>query len=70
MKEKFPDLNFDDFQPFDDDKSTMPADEGDVETLASTRKWTMTPLLDFCNIYNGFYFLVGPVFGAFNFETM
>ena len=34
-KEKFPDLNFDDFQPFDDDESTMPADEGNVETLAS-----------------------------------
>ena len=34
MKEKFPDLNFDDFQPFDDDESTMPTDEGNVETLA------------------------------------
>ena len=35
VKEKFPDLHFDDFQPFDDDESTMPADEGNVETLAS-----------------------------------
>ena len=35
VKEKFPDLNFDDFQPFDDDESTIPADEGNVETLAN-----------------------------------
>uniref|UniRef100_A0A2N9F733 Uncharacterized protein n=1 Tax=Fagus sylvatica TaxID=28930 RepID=A0A2N9F733_FAGSY len=32
-KEKFPELNFDSFQPFDDDESTMPGDEGNVETL-------------------------------------
>jgi hypothetical protein len=30
-KEKFPQLDFDAFQPFDDDESTMPADEGHVE---------------------------------------
>uniref|UniRef100_A0A2N9FXG2 Uncharacterized protein n=1 Tax=Fagus sylvatica TaxID=28930 RepID=A0A2N9FXG2_FAGSY len=30
-KEKFPELDFDGFQPFDDDESTMPADEGNVE---------------------------------------
>uniref|UniRef100_A0A2N9I5P2 Uncharacterized protein n=1 Tax=Fagus sylvatica TaxID=28930 RepID=A0A2N9I5P2_FAGSY len=30
-KEKFPQLDFDAFQPFDDDESTMPADEGNVE---------------------------------------
>ena len=30
-KEKFPQLDFDVFQPFDDDESTMPADEGNVE---------------------------------------
>ena len=35
VKEKFPDLNFDDFQPFDDDESTMPTDDGNVETLAN-----------------------------------
>uniref|UniRef100_A0A2N9J7Y1 Uncharacterized protein n=1 Tax=Fagus sylvatica TaxID=28930 RepID=A0A2N9J7Y1_FAGSY len=34
-KEKFPELDFDAFQPFDDDESTMPADEGNVEILAS-----------------------------------
>uniref|UniRef100_A0A2N9H4K1 Uncharacterized protein n=1 Tax=Fagus sylvatica TaxID=28930 RepID=A0A2N9H4K1_FAGSY len=30
-KEKFPQLDFDAFQPFDDDESTMPADRGNVE---------------------------------------
>uniref|UniRef100_A0A2N9G998 Uncharacterized protein n=1 Tax=Fagus sylvatica TaxID=28930 RepID=A0A2N9G998_FAGSY len=30
-KEKFPQLDFDAFQPFEDDESTMPADEGNVE---------------------------------------
>uniref|UniRef100_A0A2N9EPN1 Uncharacterized protein n=1 Tax=Fagus sylvatica TaxID=28930 RepID=A0A2N9EPN1_FAGSY len=30
-KEKFPQLDCDAFQPFDDDESTMPADEGNVE---------------------------------------
>uniref|UniRef100_A0A2N9IPB6 Uncharacterized protein n=1 Tax=Fagus sylvatica TaxID=28930 RepID=A0A2N9IPB6_FAGSY len=34
-KEKFPELDFDGFQPFDDDESTMPTDEGNVEKLAS-----------------------------------
>ena len=34
-KEKFLELNFDVFQPFDDDESTMPADEGNVETPAN-----------------------------------
>uniref|UniRef100_A0A2N9F3Y4 Uncharacterized protein n=1 Tax=Fagus sylvatica TaxID=28930 RepID=A0A2N9F3Y4_FAGSY len=34
-KEKFPELDFDGFQPFDDDESTMPADEENVEKLAS-----------------------------------
>jgi hypothetical protein len=34
-KEKFPELDFDGFQSFDDDESTMPADEGNVEKLAS-----------------------------------
>jgi hypothetical protein len=34
-KEKFPQLDFDAFQPFDDDKSTMPADEGNVEAPAN-----------------------------------
>jgi hypothetical protein len=34
-KEKFPELDFDAFQPFDDDESTMPADEGNVETPAN-----------------------------------
>ena len=29
-KEKFPELDFDVFQPFDDDESTMPADEGNT----------------------------------------
>ena len=29
-KEKFPELDFDVFQPFDDDESTMPADEGNA----------------------------------------
>jgi hypothetical protein len=35
VKEKFPQLDFDVFQPFDDDKSTMPADEGNVEAPAN-----------------------------------
>ncbi len=35
VKEKFPELNFDVFQPFDDDESTMPADEGNVGILAN-----------------------------------
>jgi hypothetical protein len=34
-KEKFPELDFDGFQPFDDDESTMPAGEENVENLAS-----------------------------------
>uniref|UniRef100_A0A2N9HFQ4 Uncharacterized protein n=1 Tax=Fagus sylvatica TaxID=28930 RepID=A0A2N9HFQ4_FAGSY len=34
-KEKFPELDFDAFQPFDDDESTMPADEGNVEIPAN-----------------------------------
>uniref|UniRef100_A0A2N9F4W0 Uncharacterized protein n=2 Tax=Fagus sylvatica TaxID=28930 RepID=A0A2N9F4W0_FAGSY len=33
-KEKFPQLDFDAFQPFDDDESTMPAEEGNVEAPA------------------------------------
>uniref|UniRef100_A0A2N9FUI1 Uncharacterized protein n=1 Tax=Fagus sylvatica TaxID=28930 RepID=A0A2N9FUI1_FAGSY len=33
VKEKFPELDFNVFQPFDDDESTIPAGEGDVETL-------------------------------------
>jgi hypothetical protein len=35
VKEKFPQLDFDVFQPFDDDESTMPADEGNVEAPAN-----------------------------------
>jgi thioesterase domain-containing protein len=33
--EKFPQLDFDAFQPFDDDESTMPAEEGNVKAPAN-----------------------------------
>ena len=35
VKEKFPQLDFDAFQPFNDDESTMPVDEGNVEAPAN-----------------------------------
>ena len=34
-KEKYPELDFDIFQPFDDDESMMPADGGDGGTTSA-----------------------------------
>jgi hypothetical protein len=46
-KEKYPELDFDAFQPFDDDESTMPVDEGNVEGRLAIHRWTTMQLLNF-----------------------
>ena len=71
-KEKYPDLDFEAFQPFEDDESVMPVEEVDGGTTS------VDPQLDddaasllfiFVNVSDE-YFLVGPVLRLFNFETM
>ena len=46
-KEKYPDLDFDVFQPYEDDESMMPAEGGNDGTTSVILSWIMTPLHEF-----------------------